>query len=329
MCTLEGEIIEVLSDESNILRNIRKPIFFQEIVDNASKEKANNFIRQIQANKPAFDWEINVFIEGIIRTLNFNGVCAEHEVTIIGVEKKDELKMFLEEFARINSEQANILRKAMKEKTLLTNQMDTQTNEVNELSRLNNELTSLQRELTKKNLELEKLYKQMQEIAITDRLTKAYNRWGFYDLAEIEIERTKRYQYPLSLITFDLDHFKRINDTYGHPTGDLVLEKTAARCKNKLRASDIFGRMGGEEFAILMPEANEAGAQLVAERIRQAVSEPITFDGDSLTITVSLGVTSLSKEHFNLGKMLWCADRALYQAKEKGRNQVVVGCKDV
>jgi len=207
--------------------------------------------------------------------------------------------------------------------------MDTQTNEVNELSRLNNELTSLQRELTKKNLELEKLYKQMQEIAITDRLTKAYNRWGFYDLAEIEIERTKRYQYPLSLITFDLDHFKRINDTYGHPTGDLVLEKTAARCKNKLRASDIFGRMGGEEFAILMPEANEAGAQLVAERIRQAVSEPITFDGDSLTITVSLGVTSLSKEHFNLGKMLWCADRALYQAKEKGRNQVVVGCKDV
>lgn len=327
LCTLEGEIIEILSDESNILRNKKKPLFFQEIVDSASKEKANNFIQKIKAESPTFNWEINIFIEGIIRTLNFNGVCAEHKVTIIGVEKKDELKVFLEEFARINSEQANILRRAIKEKSQLTTQMNTQTDEVNELSRLNNELTSLQRKLTKKNLELEKLYKQMQEIAITDRLTKIYNRWGFYELAEREIERSKRYLTPLSIVTFDLDHFKKVNDTYGHATGDLVLEKTAARCKEKLRASDIFGRMGGEEFAILMPEADGACALLVAERIRQAVSEPISFDEDSLTITLSVGVASLNDEYFDLEKILWCADHALYEAKENGRNQVVMGCK--
>ena len=259
--------------------------------------------------------------------LNFNGVCSEKDVMIIGVEKKDELKVFSEELTKINSEQANILRRAIKEKKQLTTQMNTQTNEVNELSRLNNELTSLQRELTKKNLELEKLYKQMQEIAITDRLTKIYNRWGFYELAEKEIERAKRYLYPVSIITFDLDYFKKVNDTYGHAIGDLVLEKITVRCKNKLRTFDIFGRMGGEEFAILMPEADGACALLVAERIRQAMNEPISFDENSLTITMSVGVASLNEEYFDLEKILWCADHALYEAKENGRNQVVMGCK--
>ncbi len=325
LCTQAGEVIEILSDEAHILRNIKRPIFFQEIVDSASKEKANNFIQQIHTEKPAFDWEINILIEEAIRMLNFSGICAENDMMIIGVEKKDELEAFSEELTKINSEQANILRRAMKEKAQLENQRDIQKNEVSELTRLNNELTSLQRELTKKNLELEKLYKQMQEIAITDRLTKTYNRWGFYELAEREIERVKRYQHSLSIITFDLDYFKKVNDTYGHAIGDLVLEKTAARCKKKLRTSDVFGRMGGEEFAILMPEANEAGALLMAERIRQTVSEPISFDEGSLTVTVSLGVASLSEEYFDLEKMLWCADRALYQAKDRGRNKVVSG----
>ena len=120
-----------------------------------------------------------------------------------------------------------------------------------------------------------------------------------------------------------------MNDTYGHAIGDLVLEKITVRCKNKLRASDIFGRMGGEEFAILMPEADSACALLVAERIRQAVSEPISFDVDEefLTITLSVGVASLNDEYFDLEKILWCADHALYEAKENGRNQVVMGCK--
>ncbi|MCP4142669.1 MAG: diguanylate cyclase [Chloroflexi bacterium] len=328
LCSQAGEVIEILSDESNILGDIKSPVFFQEIVDVGSKEKANNFMRQIHAEKTVFDWEINILVDDNIRLLNFYGICADHEMIIIGIEKKDELKSFSEEFTKINSEQVSVLRRAIKEKVQLDNQIDVQKNEVNELSRLNNELTSLQRELTKKNLELEKLYKQMQEVAVTDRLTKIYNRWGFYELAEKECERAKRYSHPLSIITFDLDYFKKVNDTYGHAIGDLVLEKTVAYCKKELRTSDIFGRMGGEEFAVLMPESDEVSAGLVAERIRQALSEPIVFDENSLTITVSIGVASLSEELFNLEKMLWCADRALYKAKENGRNKVVVGCGD-
>ena len=326
LCTGKGEIIEILSDDFHLIRRIEEPRLFQEIVDAASKEKANNFIKQIHPEKPALDWQINILYEDNIRLLNFNGIAINNEIIIIGIEKEEELEKFTDELTKITSEQGNILREALKEKARLINEKSIQSNAMNELSRLNNELTSLQRELTKKNTELERLYQQMKEIAVIDRLTKVYNRWGFYELAEKEIERAKRYATPLSIITFDLDHFKMVNDTYGHAIGDLVLEKTAERCRNKLRATDIFGRMGGEEFAILMPEADKSGARIVAERIRQAVSEPIMFDEHSLSITVSLGVASLREEYFDLEKMLWCADRALYKAKEAGRNKTVVSC---
>ena len=328
LCTEAGEIIEIISDDFNLINYHKKPLYFEEIVDNASKEKANNFIRAIDAESPAFDWEINIFSENQIRRLNFSGVSDNHKIIIVGIEEKEEIKKFTDELTKINSEQANILRRALKEKAQLLTQQGIQNNTVDELSRLNNELTNLQRELTKKNIELEKLYHEMRKIAIHDRLTETYNRWGFYELAEREIKRAKRHNTPLSLVTFDLDYFKKINDTYGHTIGDLVLKKTAARCKEKMRSVDIFCRSGGEEFIILMPDTKKADALCVAERIRQLLSEPIAFDEISLSITVSLGVASLSEKNSDLEKMMICADKALYHSKETGRNKVSDGCDE-
>ena len=326
LCTEKGEIIKILSDEFNIIQDIEHPLFFQEIVDIASKEKANNFIKQIHPEKPASDWQINILVENNIRRLNFNGAMINNEIIIIGIEKKEELEAFTDELTKITSEQANILRTVLKEKAQLSNEKSTENDAMDELSHLNNELTTLQRELTKKNIELENLYAQMKDIAITDRLTKIYNRWGFYKLAEREIERKKRYNSHLSLISFDLDYFKKVNDTYGHSVGDLVLEKIAERGKYQMRTSDIFGRIGGEEFSVLLPETQKRDALLVAKRLQKAIRKTIKFNENSLIITASLGISTFSEENSSLEKLMICADKALYRAKETGRNKICVGC---
>jgi diguanylate cyclase (GGDEF)-like protein len=135
----------------------------------------------------------------------------------------------------------------------------------------------------------------------------------------------------------DLDHFKRVNDTYGHSTGDLVLQAIAETCQRKLRKSDIFGRYGGEEFVIIMPETDEQRAWNVAERLRRSIVHiSIPINDGAIAITISLGVATLSPEDLcsdNSGdlleKLIDKADQALYQAKQAGRNRVIVHQENV
>ena len=160
--------------------------------------------------------------------------------------------------------------------------------------------------------------------AHTDHLTGFNNRGHFMQQAELELRRVVRYGGTLSIFMMDVDHFKKINDTYGHKVGDLVLQKLAAVCRDTLRMIDIIGRVGGEEFAILLPETTEQEAIRVAERLRQAIANvkiPLGH-GLPLSITVSIGITSLISKDDNIDVLLSFADKALYAAKNAGRNRI-------
>jgi len=172
----------------------------------------------------------------------------------------------------------------------------------------------------------------MRLLATTDSLTGLYNRRHFNKLAEEEIGRALRYARPLSVIMLDIDFFKRVNDTFGHSIGDMVLEKVAAITKNMVRTTDVPARYGGEEFIILLPETPAAKAAILAERLRKHI-EDTTFREEkcsSIRITASFGVndfinksTSKSTERVLL-ELVAKADLALYAAKDAGRNRVTV-----
>lgn len=160
-------------------------------------------------------------------------------------------------------------------------------------------------------------------ISRIDGLTQIYNRKYWEECLAQEFAKAKRYQHPLSLIMFDLDHFKRLNDNYGHQCGDLVLVETCKVITNLLRLSDVLGRYGGEEFAIVLPETNLHGAADVAERIRKAISiVSLDYQGKRITTSVSVGVAELSVKDNAYESIINHADIALYQAKENGRNCV-------
>ena len=138
------------------------------------------------------------------------------------------------------------------------------------------------------------------------------------------MEQSRRYDRPLSLVMFDIDHFKQINDTRGHAAGDEVLRKVAALVAGVARASDTAGRLGGEEFGVLLPETTLADATRFAERLRQGVAaQVIAFEGAELHVSCSFGVADAGPQTTTLDGLMGRADDALYQAKEQGRNQVV------
>jgi diguanylate cyclase (GGDEF)-like protein len=162
-----------------------------------------------------------------------------------------------------------------------------------------------------------------QHQAGTDELTGLANRREFLARATREVTRAQRLDRPLAFMLLDIDRFKTVNDTYGHPVGDTVLREVAARCQAGIRAIDLLGRIGGEEFAILLPETPLALATQVAERVRQAVAnQPIATARGDLTVTISIGVAAGAG--LDLPALLARADAALYAAKAGGRNCVVV-----
>lgn len=179
-------------------------------------------------------------------------------------------------------------------------------------------------ELLEKNLELENLSGHLQQLANTDELTGILNRRAFIADADKEIKRAHRHDQPLSLLMMDLDDFKLINDSFGHETGDKVLKLFTDCVEFSKRSYDIFGRIGGEEFVILLPQtAHEAACEL-AERIRDEVASlSLTIKGQTIRITVSIGVTQMMPQENSVLTMLSRADSMLYSAKRSGKNQVL------
>ena len=180
-------------------------------------------------------------------------------------------------------------------------------------------LQRLQRELIEKNKLLERL-------SITDSLTGLRNRRFLTEILSVEFQRANRYGTGLTILMADLDRFKEVNDRHGHLAGDEVLSVFAKRLQRRLRASDIAGRYGGEEFLVMLSQVNAEGGVLFAERWRAEAEEtPIELaDGKSIRTTVSVGVASYTPIFENGEELIAAADAALYRAKESGRNQVAV-----
>ncbi len=172
------------------------------------------------------------------------------------------------------------------------------------------------------DLEVKKVHARMAEMATRDELTQLSNRRYFIEALEREFDRATRYEIEMTLVIMDLDHFKNINDTYGHPAGDMVLAKMGAILKEQKRRSDLACRYGGEEFALILPHTDRESACTVCERIRKMVTGHV-FEHQShqFSLTVSIGLASVHDSN-SPGDLLSHADQALYQAKETGRNKV-------
>jgi diguanylate cyclase (GGDEF)-like protein len=166
---------------------------------------------------------------------------------------------------------------------------------------------------------------QLQKLSSTDRLTGLYNRGHWEEALKHEYARHSRYGNDCTLIMFDIDHFKQVNDTFGHPAGDRVIQRVADVVREHVRDSDICGRYGGEEFALLLPDTDKEGGHILAERLRASIEAMVVHhDGHPIRFTISLGVADLQRPAADYQELTERADRALYTSKRSGRNRVTV-----
>jgi diguanylate cyclase (GGDEF)-like protein len=179
-------------------------------------------------------------------------------------------------------------------------------------------------ELSAANERLSVLNRELEEISITDGLTKIYNRRYFNERLRQELKRVSRYGPPLSILMIDIDHFKKVNDTWGHQAGDTVLSGVAGLIKDRLRETDLIARYGGEEFCLLATGTDQAGVQVLAERVRKLVQSTVfEHGGKAIAVTVSIGVCTWEPSlRDDQEELIRRADSALYRAKEQGRNRV-------
>jgi diguanylate cyclase (GGDEF)-like protein len=174
-------------------------------------------------------------------------------------------------------------------------------------------------------------HRETQRLSVTDPLTGAGNFRHLSTTLAREVERALRFDRPLSVLMLDLDHFKEVNDTWGHARGDTVLRELARRLGDCVREVDTVARYGGEEFALVLPETDLEGAEMVAQRVVESVgSEPFTApDAPLVAVTVSVGVAAFPLHGHNAGDVMRAADRALYAAKSSGRNQWCTAATEV
>ncbi len=201
-----------------------------------------------------------------------------------------------------------------------------------ELSRLNFSYEQVVLELKKAKQKAEKLATELKDanyklrdLAFQDDLTGLYNHRYFQEMLELEIQRTIRYKHPLSLILLDIDYFKKVNDTYGHPVGDLILREISKKMIQLVRRCDIVCRYGGEEFTIILPEIGKTGAKLLAQRLRKGIEQHLVTTGtNEISVTVSIGFSSTDMVGTTTNRidLIARSDEALYQAKQNGRNRV-------
>jgi two-component system cell cycle response regulator len=167
-------------------------------------------------------------------------------------------------------------------------------------------------------------HEEIYRMTIVDGLTGAHNKRYFLEFLERETARCARYKRPLSLLMFDIDHFKAINDTHGHLTGDYVLKEMARRLLARIRREELMARYGGEEFAAVLPETDHAGAMNFGEQLRALVADEVfEYEGDKFTVTISIGVATTEGQDIDTAAFIKNADDNLYRAKREGRNRVV------
>lgn len=186
-------------------------------------------------------------------------------------------------------------------------------------------ITLQQAQLEKANAELLVRQREMERLTRQDGLTGLFNRNTFVDLTCRELDRAKRQSSATAILLLDLDHFKRVNDTWGHPAGDAVLRHVASLAGTTVRSTDLVGRLGGEEFIIMLPNTSVPAARTLAEKLRQRIAAtPVRWQDTSIPITASIGLAgTTAQEKHDFDSLYAQADKALYQAKQLGRNRVV------
>ncbi len=213
------------------------------------------------------------------------------------------------------------------EKKRLLREIDRLKRENNELRRGLRELKELKDHYRETTRELKAARERMKQLSITDDMTETYNYRYLMDSLELELRRAERYEYPISLMMLDIDHFKNYNDTHGHVAGDKVLRGVAQVLKDTIRHTDILARYGGEEFGVILIKTNLDEACQIAERVRRAV-EDSAFDYEDTQptgqLTVSVGVSTLCPQVASQKELIKTADDALYEAKRAGRNRVAI-----
>jgi diguanylate cyclase (GGDEF)-like protein len=183
----------------------------------------------------------------------------------------------------------------------------------------------LETKVKERTLELMEANRKLNELSVTDGLTGLYNHRYFMRALEAEYRRAIRYKRSLALLLLDIDHFKNVNDTYGHPCGDRVLKELAALLKGCLRSADVAARYGGDEIAVILPETTESKASEVAEKLRRQLEKSsFEWEGNSFSLTCSIGVAAVPEANIDYwNELLYSADKSLYRAKGKGRNHVI------
>ena len=173
--------------------------------------------------------------------------------------------------------------------------------------------------------QLQAANQELQRLSSTDRLTGLYNRGHWEEMLRQDYARHRRYDTNAALVMFDIDHFKKVNDTYGHQAGDAVIQQTADIIRKDMRDADIAGRYGGEEFVVLLPGTDSEGAVMFAERLRQSIeAHEVRYEQHSIRFTISLGVADLSLPTSGYAQLIERADNALYASKSAGRNRVTL-----
>jgi len=258
------------------------------------------------------------------------------------IRQAEELASSFDEHAKLVHENMKSLatgyRKSFKEQQLLIRLSDRQQEQLRnmaaQLQNANERLEEQAARLAHLNAVLEEEIRQkrvledeLRAIATTDSLTGVYTRRQLIEFGDSELKRFLRTRRSFCILMLDIDHFKNINDTYGHQTGDITLKSFAKICKESVRSTDIIGRIGGEEFVVIMPETPPNEALETAERIRCNVALKEFFIEDlniSIAVTVSVGLYESSTVESSFEQMMAKADSALYQAKRGGRNSVIV-----
>ncbi len=328
-CNESGVVTHILHNASNFADTQLLGMPVTQLFSTSSTFKAMAFLSEVRGRGAAFNWELDLILDERVTLAHCAGLFLPPQMLILIGETHGEIRYVFDELMRMNNEQANLLRDVTKSQAdLMRSEAIGETDLYNELTRVNNSLMNLQRELSRKNAELERLNAEVARLATVDELTQVYNRRGFFEIGQREVERAIRFGTPLTALMLDIDHFKRFNDTYGHAAGDRVLREVAARCAAQLRTVDVFGRYGGEEFVALLPALGADDARNVAERVRLKVGgEPIQLQDASVQVTTSVGVAVLQCGTVDLAALLEQADQALYRAKESGRNRVCVACE--
>ncbi|MCX7903393.1 MAG: GGDEF domain-containing protein [Caloramator sp.] len=300
-------VIMVLFDRNQNFRykNIK------EIIDVHSKENFECFWDAIIYKEQATDYLIGINIDGIYSSCFFSGIKCDKNILILVLNDLSE--SLSEELMKINNEQLNALRMAIKEiseknKTTISNEQQL----LNDMISLNNELVNMQRELTKKNIQLKILNEKLQEMSIKDQLTGLFNRRYFYNKIKEEITRAKRGNYKLSIISVDLNNFKKVNDTLGHSEGDRLLKEFARIALSNTRAEiDSVYRFGGDEFIILLVDCDFEGARKIAERLNESIKKVNDI------VSLSYGIVELDlTTDINIEDILILADKRMYEHKK-------------